>query len=67
MGYQFASSYIGASLIPILTGLIISRISMVLFPFLFVIFLALLAGSSAYIVVLEKQKKLRTADIRFDV
>ncbi|GHT83050.1 MFS transporter [Spirochaetia bacterium] len=54
MGYQFAVSYIGASFTPILTGMLISRISMTLYPFLFVIFLVLLAGSSAYIAVLEK-------------
>jgi MFS family permease len=59
MGYQFAASYIGASLTPILAGLLISRVSMTLYPFLLVIFLALLAGSSAYIALLEKQKKLR--------
>jgi fucose permease len=57
MGYQFAVSYIGASFTPILTGLLISRISMGLYPFLFVIFLVILAGSSFFIVVLEKQKK----------
>ncbi|GHV75410.1 MFS transporter [Spirochaetia bacterium] len=58
MGYQFASSYIGASLTPILAGLLISRVSMVLYPVLLAIFLALLVGSSAFIVVLEKQRKL---------
>jgi fucose permease len=59
MGYQFAASYIGASLTPILAGLIISRISMVFYPFLLVIFLTVLVGSSAFIVALEKQNKLR--------
>ncbi|GHV32335.1 MFS transporter [Spirochaetia bacterium] len=59
MGYQFAASYIGASLTPIFAGLLIARVSMTLYPFLLVVFLALLVGSSAYIVMLEKQKKLR--------
>jgi fucose permease len=58
MGWQFALSSIGASCTPMITGLIISRISMGLYPFLFVIYLALLAGSTAFIGVLEKRGKL---------
>jgi fucose permease len=57
MGYQFAASYIGTSLSPMLVGVIISRISTTLYPFMFLLFLALLMGSMLFIGALEKQKK----------
>ncbi|WP_010253294.1 MFS transporter [Treponema primitia] len=62
MGWQFAVSYIGTSLTPMFTGLVISRVSMNLYPCILALCLTLLVGSTVFIGSLEKQGKLVTGD-----
>jgi fucose permease len=55
MGLQFASSYLGLSIMPVLVGNIISKAGMYLYPYLYVLLLFMLIISSESIAVRQKK------------